>query len=174
MTKEEKIFLRPLKLADAPWILKWENNTANWLVSGTEKPYSMEEIRTFIRDAKNVRENRQLRMMVCFESANEPIGTVDLFEINFEHKRAEVGILIAETEHRKRGLGLEALLRLEEYAKANFDIVNFFCGIQSNNASSIRLFEKAGYQRIGTRKNWYEFGEKKLDEFLYQRIIEKR
>jgi diamine N-acetyltransferase len=172
MIKDEKITLRPLKLSDAPWVLKWENNTANWLVSGTEKPYSIEGIRAFIKDAMNVRENRQLRLLINLDSSNEPIGAVDLFEINFIHKRAEVGILIAEMEHRKKGFGLAALMCLEEYAKANFDIVNFFCGIQSNNSSSIRLFEKAGYQRIGIRKNWYQFGEEQLDELLYQRIIE--
>jgi len=171
MIKGKKVYLRQVEPSDASVLLFWENNQDNWKVSGTEVPYSMFEMQQFIANASNVRVNKQLRLMICDNFTDSPLGALDLFDIDFKHKRAGVGILIGQSEHRGKGLALESLLLMEEYAENQLDIINLFCGVHADNLASIGLFEKAKYKHIGTRSNWYILGGKYTDELLFQRIL---
>lgn len=171
MIKGKKVYLRQMEPSDAAVLLMWENNPDNWRVSGTEVPYSMHEMQQFIANASDVRANEQLRLIICESSSDLALGTLDLFEINFKHKRAGVGILISESKHRGKGYALESLLLLEEYAKRHLGITNLFCGVHADNDVSIQLFKKANYSLMGTRLNWYVDGEKHTDELLFQRIL---
>jgi diamine N-acetyltransferase len=157
--------------SDASLLLLWENNPSNWRVSGTEVPYSMHEMQQFIENASDVRANKQLRLIICDKSSHLALGTLDLFDINFKHKRAGVGILIGEEENRGKGYALESLLLLEEYATRHLGIINLFCGVHADNQSSIDLFKKANYKHIGTREKWYIDEKGSIDELLFQRIL---
>lgn len=171
MIKGRKVYLRQLEPSDATDLLMWENNIDNWRVSDTEVPYSMYEMQQLIANASDVRVNRQLRLIICESSSDLALGTLDLFEINFKHKRAGVGILIGESKYRRKGYAFESLLLLEDYAKRHLGITNLFCGVHADNDGSIQLFKKANYTEIGTRLKWYVDGEKCTDELLFQRIL---
>lgn len=173
MIKGKKVYLRQMEPSDASILLLWENNTDNWRVSGTEVPYYMHEMQQFIANASDVRTNKQLRLIICDISSDLAIGTLDLFDIHFKNKRAGVGILIGESQHRGKGYALESLTLLEAYAKCHLGIINLFCGVHADNDASIQLFEKANYKHIGTRLNWYLEEKKYTDELLFQRIIEE-
>lgn len=115
---------------------------------------------------------KQLRLLICDEN-EERIGLIDLFDINFKHQRAGVGILIANKEYREKGYAEEALRLLMKFAFKAYDIVNFHCTIQCDNTPSIRLFEKLKFIRVGERKQWYKIDGEWINEYFYQRIIEK-
>lgn len=171
MIKGKKIYLRQMEPSDASVLLLWENNQDNWRVSGTEVPYSMYEMQQFIENASDVRANKQIRLIICDISSNLALGTLDLFDINFKHKRAGVGILIGEVENRGKGFALESLLLLEDYASRHLGITNLFCGVHADNPSSIEVFVKANYKHIGTREKWYIDDKGSIDELLFQRIL---
>lgn len=173
MIKGKKAYLREMKSSDASILMLWENNPDNWRVSGTEVPFTMFEMQQFIANASNVQENKQLRLMICDNSSMLAIGTLDLFEMNFRHKRAGVGILINDIEHRRKGFALESLDLLEDYVQRHFGITNLFCGVQADNIASIELFKKAKYKHVGTRLDWYLEGTQKTDELMFQRILEE-
>jgi len=173
MIKGKRAYLREMESSDASLLLVWENNPDNWRVSGTEVPFSLFEMHQFIANASNVQENKQLRLMICDTSSMLAIGTLDLFEMNFRHKRAGVGILINDMEHRRKGYALESLILLEDYVQRHFGITNLFCGVQADNTASIELFKKAKYEHVGTRLDWYVEGTHKTDELMFQRILEK-
>lgn len=55
-----------------------------------------------------------------------------------------------------------------EYARNQLKLRNLTCGIQSTNVASQKLFEKAGFIKIGLRKNWFMVEGKLEDEYIYQ------
>lgn len=172
MLNGKNIKLRRVEQKDVFHLMLWENNPDNWRVSGTEIPFSLDEINLYIEQAQNYRSSGQLRLIIETLDSKHTLGCLDLFEMQFKHKRAGVGILINDKEHRNKGYAKEALFLVEEYVKNMFGFQQLFANIQEDNSTSIVLFSQLGYEQNGIRKNWYTFGGKTIDELFYQKIIE--
>jgi len=160
--KSTHIYLRKLQPGDAPFLLIWENNPENWEVSGTTKPFTNEEIENFVDSEHDLSQNQQLRLVVCVNETDKPIGTIDLFEFDKEKNSVGIGVLIAEKEFRNKGFANEALKLMVKYCLNELQIVHLFCNIFKENHQSIRLFKKNGFQFIeervlfGKEVNYYE------------------
>ena len=60
--------------------------------------------------------------------------------------QAELDIMIAETSHRHKNLGVELVLTMMHYGASHLGIKRYFVKIDEKNQSSLRLFkEKLGY-----------------------------
>jgi diamine N-acetyltransferase len=169
MLRNDRIYLRTIEPSDIDLLLKWENDPANWSVSGTTVPFSRHLMEQYIQSAQDIFAVRQLRMMISLPDGTT-IGAVDLFEFEPTHLRAGVGILIDEP-YRKKGLASEALSLLEVYCTDHLRLRNLWCNILETNAGSAALFEKSGYRLVGWKKRWFNDGEKWLDEWLYQKEL---
>ena len=62
----------------------------------------------------------------------------------------------------------------EKYATQILALHNLHCSIHSDNLASVGLFEKAGFVRVGVRKEWYLEKGVWLDEILYQKCLERK
>jgi len=156
------IFLRKLQPTDIDVLLKWENDTENWKVSGTKKPFTHSEIESFVNGKHDLYLNEQIRYVICLNDSEMQIGTIDLFEFDEHGKTVGIGVLIAERARRNYGYASEALSLVVDYCRNELSLVNLFCNIQKDNVTSIRLFEKNGFQFIeekelfGKPVNYYE------------------
>lgn len=173
MLKGANIYLRAIEPEDATKVLLWENNPEHWRVSGTEAPYSMHGILEYINSIQNFRQCGELRLMICLQRNQEAIGTLDLFEANFKHGRAGIGILIGSADERNKGYAQESLELLKEYAQTFLGFHNLYASILEDNKASIRLFESAGFELVGTRKEWFFDHGKWIDERIYQLCLKK-
>lgn len=171
MLKAQNIFLRQVEEQDVNLLLLWENNIDNWRYSETEAPFSLYEIQQYIKSASQIRQNKQLRFIICLNDNHEAIGTIDLFEIDFKNLRAGVGILIANQENRGKGHAKEALQRLVEFSAKSLNLIQLYCDIQSNNKASIQLFESEGFIKTGVKKSWFKYEDDLKDGYFYQKII---
>ena len=168
MLKGEYIFLRAVEPEDASKMLIWENNPENWRVSGTEAPFSLHGILEYINSIHNFRQSGELRLIICLQETKEAIGTLDLFEANFKHGRAGIGILLAEKEYRNKGYAKESLELLKEYAFHFIGFHTIFANILEDNEESIRLFESAGFECVGIKKDWFLEKNHRINERMYQ------
>lgn len=173
MLKGKQVYLRVVEEEDIPTLLNWENNPENWKVSGTEVPYTESEMKSFVANHLPIHLTGQLRFMITDIHEDAPIGTIDLFDANFKNGFAGVGVLIAEKEFRNKGLASEALNLVIGYCSARLDLYHLHCSIHADNQSSIALFEKCGFKKIGTRKDWYLHNGERVDEYLYQLCLKK-
>ncbi|HZH85873.1 MAG TPA: GNAT family N-acetyltransferase [Brumimicrobium sp.] len=171
MLKGKRIYLRQIEETDVNILLLWENDTENWRYSESEAPFSLHQLQHYVKNASHVRQNEQLRFIICLNENDKAIGTVDLFKIDFKNMRAGVGILIADPENRQKGYAQEALSLLENFASIKLSLDQLYCEIQSDNEGSIQLFVKAGFIQTGTKKNWYKFKDKTIDAYFYQKFI---
>src|SRR5690554_71484 len=155
MLKGKRIYLRQIEETDVNILLLWENDTENWRYSESEAPFSLHQLQHYVRNASHVRQNQQMRLIICLKENDKAIGTIDLYKIDFKNQRAGVGILIANQENRGQGYAYEALELLSGFAARKLGLSQLFCDIQADNKASIALFEKGGFEKMGTRKNWY-------------------
>ncbi|PKR81639.1 GNAT family N-acetyltransferase [Brumimicrobium salinarum] len=171
MLKGKNIYLRQIEETDVNILLMWENDTNHWRYSETEAPFSLLQLQHYVKNASHVRQNQQLRFVICRLDNHTAVGTVDLFKIDFKNKKAGIGILIANQADRNKGYAQEALFLMERFASHKMELEQLYCDIQADNFKSIKLFEKAKYVRNGTKKNWYIIKNNAIDAYFYQKFI---
>ena len=151
----KNIFLSAVLPSDTDLLYKWENDKANWEVSGTKKPFTQKEISDFISNQKDIYLDKQLRLMICLLSSaksKNAIGCIDLFEFDETKSKAGIGILI-DKKHRKNGYASEALTLLIKYSFEILNLTELFCHISEDNKSSLKLFKKQKFMVIEKNKN---------------------
>lgn len=170
--QSEHIYLRALESGDLNLLYTFENDPSIWKVSNTISPFSKDVLDQYLHSAhQDIYTNKQLRLMICLLDTHDAIGTIDLFEFEPLHLRVGVGVLIFES-YRKKGYALEALQLVKEYATSTLLMHQLFCNISAGNKESIALFEKCGYVKAGTKKEWNQIAKNKFeDELLYQLIL---
>jgi len=171
--KGEKVQLRAVEPNDIDIIYQWENNTSVWQLSNTIAPFSRHIIKQFVDNSHlDIFQSRQLRLMIdkIENDSAETIGTIDIFDFEPLHKRAGIGILIADEQNRKNGFASEALDILIHYCFNTLQMHQLYCNITSDNTESLNLFQKKGFSLIGIKKDWLIFPKGKKDELMFQLI----
>ena len=79
-----------------------------------------------------------------------PVGTCSLFEISYMQSSARFGISLGE--RRGQGLGGEATRLTLDWAFHVLGLHNVLLEALAWNAAAIRAYERAGFRRIGTRR----------------------
>lgn len=171
MLENDQILLRSLEISDISLLYSWENKRENWKVSHTITPYSMHVLTDYVNAVSDIYTDKQLRLVVMYKNTEEAIGSVDLFDCDFKNKRAGIGILIADSENRGKGIASQVLEILIEYTSKVLDFHQIYCNVLCNNPESIALFKKFGFETIGTKKDWTFYEGAFYDELLMQKIL---
>jgi len=170
--KGKHIYLRALEPSDLDFLYELENNTEIWEVSGTVTPYSKQILQLYLDNAhRDIYDVKQLRLCICGVTDNRVLGLVDLYDFDPKNKRAGIGIVILEKENRNLGYGSETLDLLCGYARVTLEMHQLYCSILEDNQTSIRLFEKSGFLKIGLKKDWMLSNGNFKNEILYQKIF---
>ena len=166
-----QVRFRPLEPEDLEFLYQWENDPLIWDVSNTLVPYSRYILKQYIEEShRDIFDTKQLRLII--EDLNgKVVGAIDLFDFEPFHQRAGVGILIYNKSDQSKGLASDALQLMLQYAKKNLGLHQLYANITTNNLGSIHLFEKVGFQLIGTKKDWIRTYDEWLDEMIYQIIL---
>jgi diamine N-acetyltransferase len=167
----ESISLRALEPEDLELLYQWENDPTVWLLSGTMAPFSRYVLKRYLENAgKDIFELKQLRLVIQLHATNRALGAIDLFDYDPFHRRAGIGILIAEPGDRRKGYAQEALFILRKYAFDVMKLRQLWCNIAASNTASIELFTKSGFHLIGEKKDWLFTGEGFESELLFQLV----
>jgi diamine N-acetyltransferase len=162
--------LRALTIEDLSFLQQIENNPSYWHLSDTTEAFSEEVLIEYILASnKPIKEVGQERFVIALKDQTA-VGFVDLFNFNYLHKRAGVGIII-EKEYRALGYASQALKLISEYAKKELKIHQLYAHILEDNHKSMALFEKAGFLKIANKSDWHYSKGVFKDELLYQLIL---
>ena len=158
---------------DLELLYEWENNASNWVISNTITPFSKFTLKRYLKNShKNIYETGQLRLMIDQFEEKVTIGTIDIFDFDLFHKRAGIGILIADEAYRRKGYGSMSLNCLIEYCFNKLQLHQLYCNILGNNFESIELFKKQGFVQCGIKKDWIKTSNGYFDEYMFQLIYE--
>ncbi|WP_457615846.1 GNAT family N-acetyltransferase [Lutibacter sp.] len=167
--KGEHIKLRALEPEDLEFLFSVENNELFWEVSSTQTPFSKYILSKYLENAHlDIYEAKQFRFVICTHN-NTPVGMIDLFDFNPQHKRVGVGLLILPKYQRKH-IAFEALTLLIKYAFTHLDVHQIYANVTADNTKSISLFEKLNFKKAGVKKDWVYSNTLFKDEILYQLI----
>ena len=165
--------LRALEPTDLEAMYGWENDADLWRVSGATAPFSYHQLSALIVEQQyDIYATRQMRLVVEAQIDGEykAIGAVDLFEFNPQNRRVGVGIIIS-SEFRQKGYALDALQAVERYAREVLMLNQLWCSVAEDNIPSLRLFERAQYERCGLRRDWILSADGAVGEVLFQKIL---
>lgn len=173
MNKKMQINLRALEPEDIELLYRWENDKQIWQISDTIAPFSKYILQKYLDNAhQDIYQAKQLRLMIDISENDgfRTVGAIDLFDFNPIHLRAGVGILIGGEADRNKGIATLAVKELIHYAFSILNLHQLYCNIQADNEVSLNLFKNAGFQVIGTKKDWLKSHDGFKDEISLQLI----
>lgn len=167
--KGEHIFLRALELSDLDFLYTLENDESLWEVSNTTTPYSRYILLKYLENShRDIYDIQQLRLVICRNKDKKQIGFIDLYDFDPKHNRVGVGIVIFSEADKRKGYASEALGLTCNYAFKHLNVHQIFAGITEGNEGSIQLFEHAGFERSGLKKDWIFSEGTYKSEYFYQ------
>lgn len=101
-----------------------------------------------------------------------PIGNTSLFNFSTESATCFFGILIGERDAWGHGYGTETTRLMLRYAFDVLGLRNVMLTAHADNTRGIRAYERAGFRRIGLRRNALLVGRHRIDEILMDAVPE--
>lgn len=165
----DNLQLRALEPEDASLVFVWENDRSIWQHGHTHAPLSLHQIREYINGYNgDIFAAGQLRLMICMHT--QPVGMVDLYEIDPVNRRAGVGIMIAQ-EYRGQGMAKQTIHKLINYARHTLGLHQLWCVCAQSNLTAISAFKQCGFAINGRMRSWIRNGQSYEDAFFLQLII---
>lgn len=165
------IRLRAPEPGDIELLYQWENDPSNWKVSNTLTPFSKYIIARYIRSSqRDIYESKELKLIIDLKEENRSAGAIDLFDFDPYHSRAGIGILIAATSDRRRGIASDAVRLIISYAFGTLGLHQLYCNISADNEASIQLFVRQGFRITGNMMDWYKSGNSFVAGYFLQLI----
>lgn len=164
---EKRLFLRKVGLADAPLLVRWFNDHSNVqfmspIIRG--KKHTLPSIKTEIRSIDP--EYEQL-FIVCRRKTQKPIGHAGIDDLFRLDKRGEIFFLIGEKSEQGKGYGKEIVSLLLEQAFGKLKLHSVSASAMVENRASIAILKKAGFKKIGIRRDYNWINGKYEDELLF-------
>jgi RimJ/RimL family protein N-acetyltransferase len=107
-----------------------------------------------------------LKWGLALRTDNQLIGSITLFNLDFNHRRAEIGYALGR-DYWGQGYMNEALMAVLKYAFEELDLHRIEADVDPRNTASIKTVERLGFQREGyLRERWQINGEIQ-DAFFY-------
>lgn len=168
MNCQDPVKLRAVEPIDADMMYEVENDSKCWRYGEIIAPLSRRIIRDYaLNYDADPFSARQLRLIItCLsEGCQCQAGVVDLYEIDPIHRRAFVGIYILPS-FREKGIAHAALRLLEDYAKNTLRLRKLAARIESINTPSIRLFERAAFEKSALLPDWFSLADGGFSDLL--------
>lgn len=125
--------------------------------SGIAHPWTRDSIEALIND-----ENK-----IALKAFLDDGSVVAYVGASYVLDEAEIGNICVLPEYRGMGVGKSLLNDLMDELKSR-GIVTVFLEVESDNVNAIALYEKAGFTRYNSRKDYYGEGR---DAMLYRRSL---
>ena len=167
----EIVTLRSLEPTDLDVLFKWENDCWLWTVSNimtpSPKSYLWQYLQNYDSDIFNT---RQLRLMITLTENGEPVGTVDITNLDPFNNRAELGIMV-DKAFQGKGIGNEAMKLIIGYVRDYLGLFQLYALVPVSNTTCSALLKKHGFSTAGLLKKWINHGTEVHDVEMMQLIF---
>jgi RimJ/RimL family protein N-acetyltransferase len=128
---------------------------------GTPATTTIGETRQLVlRDIKAVDNGSAMFWAIEWKETRTVIGKCTLWQYSENNQRAELGYIL-NRQYWRMGLMSAALEAMINYAFSDLGLHRLEADTDSNNAASLALLEKLGFQREGYfRERWYVSGQR--------------
>lgn len=149
MLKGKKVNLREIRKSDIDYFLKWFNDPEIMQYNPRYLPMMGAKEEKWIEKIANSEDTAHFVMETRDEKV---IGVCGFNQINYKDQDAHIGINIGEKDCWEKGYGTEALELLVEYGFNQLNLHHITTEVYGFNGRSMRVQEKAGFQKEGHQR----------------------
>ena len=118
-----------------------------------------EAVEVLMKDLDSDAKGNSMCWAVTHKGQDEMIGKCILFQYNEQNQRAEIGYLL-NRKYWRQGVMYQAIGAVINFAFNNLNLHRIEADVDTENAASIGLLEKHGFQREGLfRDRWRVYDE---------------
>ncbi len=150
MIDGERVFLRKLKLSDALDIYKnlQDKEMVKWTLN-IPWPYKKQDAIKFIRKTHyKIRKKSGFVFGIVLKETNRVIGVIDLFNIDWKNKNAELGYWLGK-KYWGKGYMTESVKLMLKFAFKKLKLHRVYAKLFEENIASRRVLEKSGFKLEG-------------------------
>lgn len=142
---------------------RWYNDFAVAVLNGSvPHPQTSEVSRSEVAHFSTDDQTRYA-FAIYERTAMRLIGFVDLRNINYRQRTAELGIMIGEPNCWGKGFGTETLYLVLDYAFSVLGLHNIMLSLAGYNERALRAYRRVGFREIGRRREICSIGNKFTD-----------
>ena len=98
------------------------------------------------------------------KSNRKPIGQAGIDDLDFLDKGGEIFFLIGDKDEKGREYSREIVQLLLHHAFKKLKLNSLFAAVTAENIPSLNVLEKAGFKKIGIRREYNFIGGKYFEE----------
>jgi RimJ/RimL family protein N-acetyltransferase len=154
----ERVYLRSLEPSDAEVIHRWFEDTRISTLMG-DPPMSLAARRARYEDAVKGNGRDVFRFVICRLDDDQPVGRIDVFEIDRQNGSCAFGITIGDPDLWGQGLGTDAVNAIVDFAFGQLRMERVWLDTDDGNARAQAVYRKAGFVEEGRfRRAFYQDG----------------
>jgi UDP-4-amino-4,6-dideoxy-N-acetyl-beta-L-altrosamine N-acetyltransferase len=168
----DSVRLTPLEDTDVDAIHQWQNSPdVRDQTMGFRFPVQKEAVKDWLKGLRD--QNGRERIVYAIRRGETLVGTIQLNAIDHFQRKAALGIFIGDAGQRNAGVGYVATALILDYAFNGLDLRKVGLEVIASNAGAVRLYEKLGFVREGTKRQEYFVGGRCEDTFVYGLLREE-
>ncbi|MCL2548525.1 MAG: GNAT family N-acetyltransferase [Symbiobacteriaceae bacterium] len=161
----QTVYLRAIEPDDAVLLYKWYNDDqVNFGSNMKTVPYSLDQLRN---DIVRGTYSSQTRVGLIATVEDLPIGMGTIYTIDRINRKAEVGIMIAETDFWNKGYATKIGYDLLRICFEGLGLNRVYCSAYEYNRASALLLATMGLTFEGVIRESYFRGDKFWDKSIY-------
>jgi diamine N-acetyltransferase len=159
----ERVALGPLRRDLIPYYVRWRNDFRVQRTFGDPpRPVTTEQRLRWFEEQEVSSDSHWFTIYEL--NPFRPIGTTDLFGIDYRYGIAQFGMLIGEEDARGKGLGTEVVRLMLDYAFTALGLHNVMLTVSEYNLAGRKAYERAGFKEFGRRREADAIGGRRWDE----------
>ncbi|WP_270170282.1 GNAT family N-acetyltransferase [Paenibacillus sp. SYP-B4298] len=146
----ERIRLREYRREDLLSMRRWVNDPliTCHLSDTFLYPQTIQDTEAFIEGVIEGGDTHR-GFIIAHRDTEDYIGQIDLFELDWKNRTAELGIVIGNRVNQGKGYGTEAVRLLIQFALHSMNLNRIQLEVNEDNGSAIRCYEKCGFAHEG-------------------------
>ncbi|MEN3014955.1 MAG: GNAT family protein [bacterium] len=172
MQQSPNITLTPIERHNLVTIHQWLKDSdefyymTDWFFS---KP-NLDEIEIWYNSLIN--NNRTKVFMIYCNHLKTPVGIAEVSRIDWKNRHAYLGILIGNKANRNKGYATKALKIIIKMCFEQINLNKLYATVIESNISSIKLFEKLGFQKEAQLKKHSFIDNTYQDQIIFSLLKE--
>jgi RimJ/RimL family protein N-acetyltransferase len=155
MLSGKLVNLRAVEPADYLLLWRWLNDPEVMFFWG--RPGNTESLPEVTERELAQSKRGDTRKFIVETKDAEPIGQIDYYDLNWQHRSASVSIMLGERDYWGGGYGTDAMRTLLRYLFEQLRLHRVSLTTHETNTRAIRSYHKNGFVAEGTLREWQFF-----------------